>query len=74
MTAQRDLTHRAVLMRIIDRVRNPATLELSEIMTEDPETLPAEARIAWVLMVHGGVYEAGYRAPAYRGTPLVATG
>jgi CBS domain-containing protein len=44
-------TERDVLIRIIDRGRNPATLELSEIMTEDPETLPAEARIAWVLNV-----------------------
>ena len=25
------------------------------------------ARIAWVVMVRGGVYEAGHRAPAYRG-------
>ena len=24
------------------------------------------ARIAWAIMVHGGVYEAGYRAPQYR--------
>ena len=30
------------------------------------------ARIAWVLMVRGGVYETGYRAHAYRGAPLSA--
>jgi hypothetical protein len=24
------------------------------------------ARIAWAIMVHGGVYEAGHRAPQYR--------
>ena len=28
------------------------------------------ARIVWVLMVRGGVYEAAHREPAYRGTPL----
>jgi CBS domain-containing protein len=44
-------TERDVLIRIIDRGRNPVTLELSEIMTEDPEVLPADARIAWVLNV-----------------------
>jgi transposase len=31
------------------------------------------ARIAWVIMVRGGVYEAGHRAPAYRATALPAT-
>ena len=30
------------------------------------------ARIAWVVMVRGGVYEAGHRAPAYRGAALSA--
>jgi transposase len=30
------------------------------------------ARIAWVLMVRGGVYEAGHRAPQYRAAPCVA--
>jgi transposase len=32
------------------------------------------ARIAWVLMVHGGVYEAGHRAPQYRAQACVAAG
>ena len=30
------------------------------------------ARIAWVIMVRGGVYEAGHRAPAYRDAALSA--
>jgi transposase len=30
------------------------------------------ARIAWVLMVRGGVYEADHRAPQYRAAPCVA--
>jgi transposase len=32
------------------------------------------ARIAWVLMVHGGVYEAGHRAPQYRAQACAAAG
>jgi len=50
-------TERDVLLRIIDRGRNPATLELSEVMTPDPERLPARARVAWVLnlMSTGGL-------------------
>jgi len=32
------------------------------------------ARIAWAIMVHGGVYEAGHRAPQYRAQARVATG
>jgi CBS domain-containing protein len=44
-------TERDVLLRIIDRGRNPATLELSEVMTPDPECLPANAQIAWVLNI-----------------------
>ena len=32
------------------------------------------ARIAWVLMVHGGVYEAGHRAPQYRAQVCAAAG
>ena len=32
------------------------------------------ARIAWVLMVRGGVYETGHRAHAYRGAPLPDAG
>ncbi|MCZ6464904.1 MAG: CBS domain-containing protein [Proteobacteria bacterium] len=42
-------TERDVLVRIIDRGRNPATLELGEVMTADPETLPAKAQVSWVL-------------------------
>jgi len=32
------------------------------------------ARIAWAIMVHGGVYEAGHRAPQYRGEACTANG
>ena len=32
------------------------------------------ARIAWVLMVRGGAYEAGHRAPQYRAEACVAAG
>ena len=32
------------------------------------------ARIAWAIMVHGGVYEAGYRAPQYRAEACAAAG
>jgi len=32
------------------------------------------ARIAWAIMVHGGVYEAGHRAPQYRAQACAATG
>ena len=42
-------TERDVLMRIVDRGRNPATVTLDEIMTPDPECLPSDATIAWVL-------------------------
>jgi CBS domain-containing protein len=42
-------TERDVLLRIIDRGRNPQAIALSEVMTSEPEALPAEARIAWVL-------------------------
>jgi len=44
-------TERDVLLRIIDRGRNPATLELAEVMTPEPECLPAQAQIAWVLNI-----------------------
>ena len=49
-------TERDVLFRIVDRGQNPATLPLSEVMTADPERLPAEASVAWVLnkMAIGG--------------------
>ena len=42
-------TERDVLLRIVDRGRNPATLPLSEVMTEEPETLPVTASIAYLL-------------------------
>ncbi len=42
-------TERDVLLRIIDRGRNPASIELREVMTSDPEALPASAKVAWVL-------------------------
>lgn len=42
-------TERDVLLRIVDRGRNPATLPLSEVMTPDPEVLPDTASIAHLL-------------------------
>jgi CBS domain-containing protein len=42
-------TERDVLLRIVDRGRNPATLALAEVMTRDPEALPADATVAHVL-------------------------
>jgi CBS domain-containing protein len=42
-------TERDVLLRIVDRGRNPATLALAEVMTRDPECLPLDASVAWVL-------------------------
>lgn len=49
-------TERDVLFRIVDRGRNPTSLPLSEVMTTDPEVLPTDASIAWVLnkMAVGG--------------------
>jgi transposase len=32
------------------------------------------ARIAWAIMVHGGAYEAGHRAPQYRAQACAAAG
>jgi len=32
------------------------------------------ARVAWAIMVHGGVYEAGHRAPQYRAQVCAAAG
>ena len=40
---------RDVLLRIIDRGRNPANLPLAEVMVSDPESVPNDATIAWVL-------------------------
>ncbi len=42
-------TERDVLFRIVDRGKNPAVLPLSEVMTPDPEVLPAKATVAYVL-------------------------
>lgn len=42
-------TERDVLFRIIDRGQNPTRLPLTEVMTRDPECLPVEASVAWVL-------------------------
>ncbi len=42
-------TERDVLLRIVDRGRNPATLPLGEVMTAAPETLPEDASIAYLL-------------------------
>ncbi len=49
-------TERDVLYRIIDRGRNPATLPLGEVMTRSPDSLPAEAPVAYLLnrMAVGG--------------------
>ena len=49
-------TERDVLRRIVGRGRNPATLPLREVITRDPECLPLEAPVAWVLnkMALGG--------------------
>jgi CBS domain-containing protein len=42
-------TERDVLLRVTGRGRNPATLQLSEVMTENPERLIEDSSIAWVL-------------------------
>jgi CBS domain-containing protein len=42
-------TERDVLIRVIDRGRNPTTLTLGEVMVPDPECLPVSASVAWVL-------------------------
>jgi CBS domain-containing protein len=42
-------TERDVLLRIVERGRNPAVLRLSEVMTHDPERLPLESSVAWAL-------------------------
>ena len=49
-------TERDVLYRIVDRGRNPADLPLADVMTPDPEVVPEEASIAWILnkMAVGG--------------------
>ena len=42
-------TERDVLNRVIGQGRNPALIQLSEVMHEDPESLPTTASVAWVL-------------------------
>ena len=42
-------TERDVLFRIVDGGRNPMTLALAEVMTREPECVPVEANVAWVL-------------------------
>jgi CBS domain-containing protein len=42
-------TERDVLFRIVDRGKNPATLPLGEVMTPDPEVVPENTNIAFVL-------------------------
>lgn len=56
-------TERDVLLRVIDSGRNPADVTLGEVMTPEPEALPYDARLAWVLnrMAIGG----------YRHVPVV---
>ena len=49
-------TERDVLLRIVDRGRNPATLPIGEVMTPEPEAVPESASVAFVLnkMAIGG--------------------
>ena len=42
-------TERDILLRIINRGRNPATVILEEVMVREPECLAVGASIAWVL-------------------------
>ena len=42
-------TERDVLLRIVDRGKNPATLPLSEVMTPDPEVLSVHSTVASAL-------------------------
>ena len=42
-------TERDVLIRIVDRGKNPATLPLSEVMTPEPEVLPLRSTVAYAL-------------------------
>ena len=44
-------TERDIMLRVINRGRNPAETPLSDVMTWDPEALKVDARIAWVLNV-----------------------
>ena len=42
-------TERDVLLRIVDRGKNPATLPIGEVMTPDPECLAVESTVAHAL-------------------------
>lgn len=42
-------TERDVLIRIVDRGKNPATLPLAEVMTPDPEVLSVRSTVAYAL-------------------------
>lgn len=42
-------TERDILMNIIDRGRNPASLPLADVMLKEPESLGLDASVAWVL-------------------------
>jgi CBS domain-containing protein len=49
-------TERDIMLRVIQRGRNPATIPLREVMSRNPERLPMSAQVAWVLnmMAVGG--------------------
>jgi CBS domain-containing protein len=42
-------TERDVLLRIVDRGKNPATLPLADVMTPDPDVIPLNATVAYAL-------------------------
>ena len=42
-------TERDVLLKIVDRGRNPMVLPLAEVMTPDPHALAVDCSLAWVL-------------------------
>lgn len=42
-------TERDVLLRIVDRGKNPATLSIGEVMTPDPEVLSVNSTVAYAL-------------------------
>jgi CBS domain-containing protein len=42
-------TERDILLRVINRGRNPAETPISEVMSHEPEFLQADGRVAWVL-------------------------
>lgn len=49
-------TERDILYRIVDGGRDPVLLPLGEVMTRNPESVPQDASLAWVLhhMAVGG--------------------